>query len=141
MLLPLLPSALRTPSKCCSTEISPWHFPSRPPISHYHKKSAKHLSAVQLSDLCSKLGLSILLKSLQTGNWIKENRAPQIKLEYRFVQQNDRQVFISERLQPPHFVRNCSLSAAGDSRSDLNDIPASFPAAPCTGQGWAITRQ
>lgn len=87
---------------------------------------------MQLSDLCSKFGLSILLKSLQTGNRIKGNRAPQIKLEYRFMQQNDRQVFISERFQPPHFVRNCSLSAARDSQCDLNDILASLPNALCT---------
>lgn len=98
---------------------------------------------MQPSDLCSKLGLSILLKSLQTGNRIKENRALQIKLEYRFVQQNDRQVFISEWFQPPHFVRNCSLSTARDSQHDLNDILASFPHRTVRGARFAeiLTRE
>lgn len=43
------------------------------------------------------------------------------------MQQNDREVFISEWLQPPHFVGNCALSSARDSGCNPNGICAPLP--------------
>lgn len=43
------------------------------------------------------------------------------------MQQNDRQVFISEWLQPPHFVGSCALSSARDSGLNPNGIRALLP--------------